>query len=90
MKTPSDSKIIAKLALWHIVLLALVLLASCNSARPAETPKSAATGFVLKTPVSAFRQCRNEDVAKADSIMSRKWDDDRSRWHGYSSFNGGQ
>lgn len=88
MKNPSNFKIIAKLILLNVVLVALAILTSCGNNAGTDSEPSSKTGFVLKTPSVNFRQCTKDDIESADSIVSQKWDEDRSRWYGYSAFNG--
>lgn len=88
MKNPSNFKIFAKLILLNVALVALAILTSCgNDVQTYEEPVSK-TGFILKNPSVNFRQCTKDEMQSADSVISQKWDEDRSRWHGYSAFNG--
>lgn len=88
MKNSSNSKIFAKLILLNVALVALAILTSCGNDVKKDAEPVSRTGFVLKTSPVNFRQCTKEDMASADSVISQKWDEDRSRWHGYSTFNG--
>lgn len=90
MKNSSNFKFIAKLVLLNVALVALAILTSCGNDVDTDTKPVSKTGFVLKNPSINFRQCVKEEAESADSVISKKWDEDRSRWHGYSAFHGGR
>lgn len=88
MKNPSNFKIIAKLILLNVVLVALAILASCSGNVDTDARPVSSTGFVIKNPPMCFRHCTKDEADPVDSIMSQRWDEDRSRWYGYSALNG--
>jgi len=88
MKNPSNFRIIAKLVLLNVALVAFVMLTSCGNAVKSDSGPVSKTGFVIKSPSVNFRQCTKDEIESPDSVVSRQWDEDRSRWYGYSALNG--
>lgn len=90
MKVPVNLKLFAKLVLLHMMLIGLVILASCGADVKVDSKSTQKSGFVLKEPEVYCRDSGRYAMESQDSQISAKWRKDCSRWYGYSAMNGGQ